>query len=77
MQIVGEGDDRLSTVLQHRHQTSTLEQNIQFGSDDDMKGGEVAVEGVVRGGVTCSREQTLSESEVSTRDVEVHNVSES
>ena len=51
---------------------------MQFGSDDDMKGGEVAVEGVVRGsGVACSREQTLSESEVSTRDVEVHNVSES
>ena len=64
--------------MKHRHQTSTLEQNMQFGSDDDMRGGggEVTVEGMMRAG-PCSREQTLSESEVSTRDVEVHNVSES
>jgi len=72
--IMALGDERMATVMQHRQQTASLEQNLNFGSDDDMmRGAEVEVEGVK--GV--AREKTVSESDVSTRDVEVQQMSES
>ena len=112
VQVVEQRDARTAIVMQHRHQTSSLEQNLNFGSEDDMRSAEIEVEtgvvsereveGETKRGVVCDvearqqvvceveakqdavcgsevengvvREQT--ESNLSTRDIEVQNLTE-